>query len=136
MFGVCVQSTDRLYRYKIMPTILEQLAWPIRIWVSNEYDKFRNNQYEPRRLYIVILVIILIPIITSYIFLQTQLIQQQENQNSNNNNNSFGFIGYIIWNSTTVGVASFVVCVWHFYITYCGDNIGYWVGVGICRTCV
>lgn len=113
-----------------MPTILEQLAWPIRIWVSNEYDKFRNNQYEPRRLYIVILVIILIPIITSYIFLQTQLIQQQENQNSSNNNNSFGFIGYIIWNSTTVGVASFVVSVWHFILRIVGITLGIGLGLG------
>jgi len=109
-----------------MIAIIEQIVWTIRIYISNEYTKLiqrqQNDQRIKMRFYIAI---ILLPILLSYIFIQMQ-------HDVNTQNSTFGIykISYIIWNSTSVGMASFVLNIWHFMLRIVGITLGIGLGLG------
>lgn len=93
-----------------MRALLEQLVW----WIQHKFDT-RDDQ--KRNHAVKCLIIILLPILASFVLVQMQ--QQHE----------FGLIGSL-WNSTALGTASLILSIWHFTLRVVGVSLGIGLGLG------
>lgn len=92
----------------------------IRAYIEREYAVRGNHQMAGHIRHIVI---IILPIVASYIIVQMGKVGFGESSSS------AGIIGYL-WNSTIMGAASFVLSLWNFTLSIVGITLGIGLGLG------